>query len=108
VNRVHTSLLERFEAKIQPEPNSGCWLWDSSLTGGGYGTIGLGTRAQGKELAHRVSWELFRGEIADGLWVLHKCDVRCCVNPDHLFLGTHSDNMRDCVAKNRHRWAVAA
>lgn len=88
-----------------PEPNSGCWIWIgtelSSRRKGGYGTIGLNG---GKVLAHRLSWSVFNGEISDGLFVCHHCDTPSCVRPDHLFLGTHQDNMRDMVRKERN-WA---
>jgi len=66
----------------------------------GYGVCPLGGRGR-RRLAHRVSYELFIGPITDGLSVLHKCDVTACVNPDHLFLGTQGDNMRDCRDKGR-------
>lgn len=64
----------------------------------GYGRIQMNGK---KHFAHRASWRAFHGEIPDGLFVLHKCDVRCCVNPEHLFLGTNSDNMLDAYAKGR-------
>lgn len=51
--------------------------------------------------AHRASYKFYRGPIPDGLWVLHRCDVRCCINPDHLWLGTHQDNVDDMMAKGR-------
>jgi hypothetical protein len=94
------TMQERFDAKYIPEPMSGCWLWEGAVCSGGYGCIGeTGTR---KVLAaHRVSWELHNGKIPDGKWVLHRCDVRPCVNPEHLFLGTLQDNMDDMVSKGR-------
>ena len=88
---------------VEPDPNSGCWLWPNGATGTGYGI----TRHAGKPiLAHRLSWILHFGEISKGegfhgTCVLHKCDVRACVNPDHLFLGTNLDNIKDRMAKGR-------
>ncbi len=99
-----TSLRQRFESKVSPEPMSGCWLWTASLSNSGdhfgYGQIRVHDRPQ---LAHRVSWELHRGAVPAGLNVLHKCDNPGCVNPDHLFLGTHQDNVADRHAKGRTR-----
>jgi len=92
---------DRFEKFILPEPNSGCWLWDGSTNGRGYGSFCLHGRSGG---AHRASYQLYKGAIPAGLLVLHKCDVPPCVNPDHLFLGTHADNTADMVKKGRARW----
>lgn len=93
-------VLARFEANCIPEPNSGCWLWTSTDNGSGYGLFGLaGKNAR----AHRVAWLLYRGEDPGPLFVLHRCDVPCCVNPSHLFLGTQADNIQDCKAKGRYK-----
>lgn len=93
----------RFWASISPEPNSGCWLWTGRTAKFGHGRIGVGGEYVN---THRLSWELHRGPIPDGLWVLHKCDVPPCCNPDHLFLGTRADNMADAARKNRLRHGV--
>lgn len=77
-----------------------CWLWTRAKTDKGYGNTSLGKHNY--HPAHRISWTIHKGKIPNGLWVLHKCDVRSCVNPDHLYLGTHEDNMRDMSARNRH------
>ena len=74
-------VIDRLMAKVSPEPNSGCWIWTGFVNAGGYGKFGLGGRAQ---FAHRVSYELFKCDIPDGLDLDHLCRVRCCVNPDHL------------------------
>lgn len=77
---------------------SGCWQWKGSSNKDGYGT----TRYMGKSImAHRLSFLLHGGEIPDGMCVLHSCDNPPCVNPDHLFLGTHQDNMDDMARKGR-------
>ena len=91
-------LIERFENQYIPEPNSGCWLWTGVCHYRGYGQMWAFSKLQ---YAHRLSWIFFRGEIPEGICVLHKCDIPCCVNPDHLFLGTHQDNMADKVCKKR-------
>jgi hypothetical protein len=90
------SLIERFFCKIA-FASSGCWLWIGGLDGDGYGLIG---HKPGRR-TNRVSWSLFNGEIPGNKLVLHKCDERCCVNPEHLFLGTHLDNVRDMIQKER-------
>src|SRR5260370_36813148 len=88
-----------------PEPNSGCWLWMRGVNSSGYDQIWIGDRTEQSrgrtEQAHRRSWTAFIGPIPDGLCVLHRCDTRCCVRTDHLFLGTYEDNNKDTVAKNR-------
>lgn len=102
IGRPPRSMRERFEEKVMPVTESGCWLWLASVwRRSGYGRIHYGT-GHGKSLrAHRVSYELYCGPIPSGLLVLHRCDVRSCVNPNHLFLGTHTDNVRDAVKKKR-------
>jgi len=96
---------ESFEAKI--EKTETCWNWLGSVNNSGYGFI----RWHGERYGvHRLSYELFIGNIPDGLFALHKCDNRKCVNPDHLWLGTQSDNLKDMYNKgregNRYKWTT--
>jgi hypothetical protein len=88
---------ERFWEKVERRPPF-CWHWKASLARGGYGSFRFHGRAQ---QAHRVAWQLTHGAIPPGFDVLHRCDTPGCVNPGHLFLGTHADNMADKVAKGR-------
>jgi len=90
----------RFDAVIEHDPNGGCWLWSGPPAANGYGQLGVGRKVI---KAHRFSYSRFCGEIPDGLFVCHRCDVRLCVNPAHLFLGTRRDNVNDMVAKGRQR-----
>lgn len=84
--------------KSLPEPNSGCWIWLGEHRADGYGESWAFGR---REAAHRASFRIFHGPIPSDLMVRHKCDTRCCVNPDHLELGTQADNVRDCVERGR-------
>lgn len=88
-----------FNKKWRLERKSGCWLWTGATAGRPrYGCVRFGKR---KLRAHRVSWQIHRGRIPNGLLVCHNCDTPLCVNPDHLFLGTHADNQQDSVRKGR-------
>lgn len=92
-------LADRFWSKV--EKTSGCWEWGACRDPRGYGRIGSLNNTHRSVLAHRVAYELSVGPIPDGLEVCHKCDNPPCCNPDHLFLGTQADNMRDMAEKGR-------
>lgn len=99
---VHTveSLLER----AIPEPNTGCWLWTGAIAGGsGYGVVAHSGRFFG---AHRLMCALAHGQIPTGHEACHRCDVRACINPAHLFAAPRSVNFADMRAKGRFRTGV--
>lgn len=83
--------------------DNGCWNWLRAMYPNGYGIVSFNGKTCG---AHRVAWTVARGPIPGGLCVLHRCDNRRCVNPDHLWLGTKGDNARDMAAKGRQWFQV--
>lgn len=98
-NKVHKkefgsneSLIDKFLKKVKKTET--CWLWTGFIKKSGYGLYN-------KKRVHRIAYELFKGHIPKGMFVCHSCDVRNCVNPDHLWLGTNKDNLNDMKIKGR-------
>ncbi len=88
----------RLNGHLPERPEHGCWIFHGAITDVGYGRLWVN---KVRWLAHRFAWTIANGPIPDGKWVLHRCDVRACVRPDHLFLGDHDDNMADMARKGR-------
>lgn len=89
-----------FWKKVDKSGPNDCWLWTAAKSKKGYGSFGAGKNSS----SHRISWTLSNGQIPDELCVCHRCDNPPCVNPDHLFLGTNLDNVRDKISKGRARY----
>ena len=96
----YVPIKNRFWDKVIKRGENECWDWSAYRDSFGYGCIGKNYR---QDRAHRISWVLHYGKIPKGLCVLHHCDNPPCTNPKHLFLGTHQDNVKDKIAKNRQR-----
>lgn len=91
--------VDRFMRQVVPIPIAGCWMWSGAINGReGYGQIMFDGRRQG---AHRVAVQIFKGPIPDGMFVLHHCDTPGCVNPEHLYVGSLSDNSSDRERRGR-------
>jgi hypothetical protein len=88
---------------LEPELNTGCWLWPGAAHDVGYGRVWFDGRVRP---VHRVAWALTKGEPPAHLCVCHRCDTPACANPAHLFLGTHKENAEDKVRKGRHRFVA--
>jgi len=102
IGRPRESLKSRFDKKVNREPTDrGCLIWIGNKLPAGYGIIAEGGSGGKMLSAHRLAWQMVNGPIPNGLCVLHQCDNPSCVNPDHLFLGTNSDNSSDMVRKGR-------
>lgn len=97
---------ERILEKTEPEPNSGCWLWRGNVLPSGYGLVRPVKGSRKLDYVHRVAYRAWRGNIPLGLCVLHRCDVRSCCNPAHLFLGTPKDNVLDMLEKGRMKFPI--
>lgn len=92
-------VIDRFLRHIDMIPLCGCWIWTGSLGSSGYGKIRMPNRTD--RMTHRFAYETFVGPIPNGMQVLHRCDVKPCCNPDHLFLGTQTQNIADMYSKGR-------
>lgn len=103
--RIKRPTTQRFWEKVVVH-ESGCWLWTGATDEKGYGVMSVENDFALRETlrAHRVSWLAFKGDIPDGMSVLHRCDTPRCVHPEHLFVGFQAANMADMREKGRGNW----
>jgi hypothetical protein len=94
------TLIDAFESRYKRLDKGSCWIWNGWKNKGGYGYFSFDGK---RYAAHRHAWEIENESIKDNLMVCHHCDVPACVNPYHLFLGTNSDNVKDCYKKGRRK-----
>lgn len=100
-NCLKDLILDGFLRKVNKNTDTGCWDWTGSKHYFGYGKFSFLNATHG---AHRVSWLLFKGDIPPKMFLCHRCDRPCCVNPDHLFLGTPKENTHDMIRKGRFKY----
>ena len=100
---MNQTIAELLIARSDVLPVTGCVIWTGGIGGTGYGRFRLGGKTYS---AHREAYRIAFGDIPEWLYVCHRCDVRLCINPNHLFAGSHSDNMSDMVNKGRSPRAV--
>lgn len=99
IKKSRGPLKDRFWSYVEKKSEHECWEWNGCIGKNGYGRTHENGRPDLR--AHRVSYEITKGDIPNGLIVMHTCDNRKCVNPDHLVLGTHKENMHDMISKGR-------
>jgi hypothetical protein len=91
--------ISRFWSKVEKSTSTECWEWKGVIVKDGYGRVRCSHGA--RVLTHRLSYTIHKGQVPSGMFVCHSCDNPCCVNPSHLWAGTHTDNMRDKITKGR-------
>lgn len=96
--RYSNDYADKFWSKVNGQDENGCMTWKMSKTKAGYGQVRCGSKNM---LAHRVAYMIVKGDIPEGMLIMHSCDNKPCCNPDHLSIGTHADNSHDMMRKDR-------